>query len=46
MTNYNKRVFEMLVRVLGIDHDSMVPDKTNRPYGISHGGKPIREIMA
>jgi hypothetical protein len=31
---------------LGIDHESMVPDKTNRPYGISHGGKPIREIMA
>jgi hypothetical protein len=31
---------------LGIDPESMVPDKTNRPFGISHGGKAIREIMA
>ncbi|MBM3981177.1 MAG: DUF1501 domain-containing protein [Planctomycetes bacterium] len=30
---------------LGIDPESMVPDKTNRPFGISHGGKAIREIM-
>ncbi|MBN9120648.1 MAG: DUF1501 domain-containing protein [Planctomycetes bacterium] len=31
---------------LGIDPESMVPDKTGRPNGISHGGKPIREIVA
>jgi hypothetical protein len=30
---------------LGIDHELMVPDKTNRPYGISHGGHPVREIL-
>jgi hypothetical protein len=31
---------------LGIDPDSMLPDKTGRPNGIAHGGRPIREIMA
>ena len=31
---------------LGIDPESMLPDKTGRPNGISHGGKPIREILA
>jgi hypothetical protein len=31
---------------LGIDPELMVPDKTGRPNGISHGGRPIREIMA
>jgi hypothetical protein len=30
---------------LGIDPESMVPDKTNRPYSIAHGGRPIREIL-
>ncbi len=30
---------------LGIDPESMVPDKTGRPNGIAHGGRPVREIL-
>ena len=35
-----------IYQCLGIDHESMVPDKTGRPFGVAHGGTPIREIMA
>jgi hypothetical protein len=35
-----------IYQCLGIDHESMVPDRTGRPNGISQGGQPIREIMA
>ena len=30
---------------LGIPVDTRVPDRFGRPVGISHGGKPIRDIM-
>ena len=30
---------------LGIDPDTMVPDRAGRPLSISHGGEPIREIL-
>jgi hypothetical protein len=35
-----------IYQCLGIDPESMLPDKTGRPNGIAHGGKPILEIMA
>jgi uncharacterized protein DUF1501 len=31
---------------LGIDPHTTVPDRTGRPVPISHGGEPIREILA
>jgi Protein of unknown function (DUF1501) len=31
---------------LGIDPDMTVPDRSGRPVPISHGGRPIREILA
>lgn len=31
---------------LGIDPDMTVPDRAGRPIPISHGGRPIREILA
>jgi hypothetical protein len=31
---------------LGFDPDTTVPDRANRPYAISHGGEPVREILA
>ncbi|AMV26974.1 Sulfatase [Gemmata sp. SH-PL17] len=31
--------------LVGVDPESMVPDHTNRPQHISHGGKPIRGIL-
>jgi hypothetical protein len=33
-------------RCLGIDPDTMIPDRAGRPLSISHGGEPIREILA
>jgi hypothetical protein len=30
---------------VGVDPEAMVPDHTNRPQHISHGGKPIRGIL-
>lgn len=32
--------------ILGISPEFRVPDRTNRPVEIAHGGQPIREIMA
>ncbi len=32
--------------LVGIDPESTVPDHTDRPIPISHGGKPIRGILA
>jgi hypothetical protein len=31
---------------LGIDPDMTVPDRSGRPIAISHGGQPLREILA
>lgn len=31
---------------LGINAHTMVPDRSGRPYSITHGGEPIREILA
>ena len=31
---------------LGIDHETLVYDRLGRPVPISHGGSPIREILA
>jgi hypothetical protein len=31
--------------LVGVDPEGMVPDHTNRPQHISHGGKPIRGIL-
>jgi hypothetical protein len=31
--------------LVGVDPDGMVPDHTNRPQHIAHGGKPIRGIL-
>ncbi len=31
--------------LVGVDPDAMVPDHTNRPQYISHGGKPIRGVL-
>ena len=32
--------------LVGVDPDGMVPDHTNRPQHVSHGGKPITGILA
>jgi hypothetical protein len=32
--------------LLGIDHHTMVPDRSNRPHSISHGGEPIWDVIA
>ena len=31
--------------LVGVDPEGMVPDHTNRPQHISHGGKPVLGIM-
>jgi len=31
--------------LLGIDHHTMVPDRSNRPHSISHGGEPIWDVI-
>ena len=31
--------------LVGVDPDGMVPDHTNRPQHVSHGGKPIRGVL-
>jgi hypothetical protein len=35
-----------IYQALGIDHETLVYDKVGRPMSISHGGSPIREILA
>lgn len=35
-----------IYEALGIPAETRVPDRTGRPVEISHGGKPIRQIMA
>ena len=35
-----------IYELLGISHESTVPDHTGRPHGISHGGQPVRDILA
>ncbi len=32
--------------LLGIDPATMVPDSTNRPHSITHGGLPVDEVLA
>jgi hypothetical protein len=31
--------------LVGVDSEATVPDHTNRPTHISHGGKPVREVL-
>jgi hypothetical protein len=31
--------------LVGVDPEATVPDHTNRPTHISHGGKPVREVL-
>src|SRR5262249_55498027 len=35
-----------IYHLLGVDPELMVPDLTARPIAITHGGRPIREILA
>ena len=35
-----------IYHLLGVDPERMLPDLTGRPIAISHGGKPIRAILA
>lgn len=35
-----------IYQCLGIDPDTTVPDRLNRPVPIAHGGRPIGEILA
>jgi uncharacterized protein (DUF1501 family) len=35
-----------IYNLLGIDHETLVHDRVGRPMSISHGGSPIREILA
>lgn len=35
-----------IYEILGIDPDYPVPDRAGRPVPISHGGRPIRELLA
>jgi Protein of unknown function (DUF1501) len=35
-----------IYEILGIDPDMTVPDRAGRPIPVSHGGRPIREILA
>jgi hypothetical protein len=34
-----------IYELLGIDPDMAVPDRSGRPVPISHGGRPIREVL-
>lgn len=34
-----------IYHLLGIDPTTMVPDSTNRPHSITHGGVPIDEVL-
>ena len=35
-----------IYELLGISHEASVPDHTGRPHGISHGGQPVRDVLA
>ena len=35
-----------MYHLVGVDPEAMVPDHTNRPTHISHGGRPIQGILA
>ena len=35
-----------IYHLLGVDPETMVHDLSNRPYSISHGGRPIGEVLA
>ncbi|MDB5336107.1 MAG: Sulfatase [Planctomycetaceae bacterium] len=35
-----------IYHLLGIDYTTMVPDSTNRPHSITHGGVPVDEVLA
>ncbi len=35
-----------IYQLLGVDPTTMVHDLTGRPFSISHGGAPIREVLA
>lgn len=34
-----------IYHLLGIDPNSMVPDQSNRPHSISHGGSPVVDVL-
>ena len=34
-----------IYHLLGIDHHTMVPDRSNRPHSIAHGGEPIWDVI-
>ena len=34
-----------IYHLLGIDPTTMVPDSTNRPHSITHGGVPVEEVL-
>ena len=34
-----------IYHLLGIDPNTMVPDSTNRPHSITHGGSPIDAVL-
>lgn len=34
-----------IYHLLGIDPSTMVPDSTNRPHSITHGGQPVAEVL-
>jgi hypothetical protein len=35
-----------IYQCLGVDPETMVPDRTGRPVSIAHGGHPIQDILA
>ena len=35
-----------IYHLLGIDHHLMVPDRSNRPHSIAHGGEPLWDVIA
>ena len=35
-----------IYQCLGIDPDTMVPDRAGRPHPVARGGRPIREVLA
>ncbi|MDB5388614.1 MAG: hypothetical protein JWM11_4260 [Planctomycetaceae bacterium] len=34
-----------IYHLLGLDPNGMVPDRSNRPHSIAHGGSPISEVL-
>ena len=40
--DYISTIYELM----GIDPHTTVPERTGRPIAISHGGEPVRQIIA